>query len=300
MRLPIPSFLIALALLLGLGAHAAEPAAPLSYSGKTVLITGSTDGLGRELARALAADGAHVIVHGRNTERGMALVDEITATGVGSARFVAADFASLDAVKTFANTIAREVPELDLLVNNAGIAFTGEQSRRTSADGYELQFAVNYLAGWVLVNTLRPVLKAAAPSRVINVASGSADPIDFDDVMLEQPGANARGYGQSKLSQVMMTMQLAASFANDGITMISLHPATLMDTTMVKSLGIPVQSTVAEGRDTVMRLITAPSLQAGAFYRDAKVATPHAQAADAAVRARLVALSAELTGVGSK
>jgi len=300
MRLPIPSFLIALALLLGLGAHAAEPAAPLSYSGKTVLITGSTDGLGRELARALAADGAHVIVHGRNTERGMALVDEITATGVGSARFVAADFASLDAVKTFANTIAREVPELDLLVNNAGIAFTGEQPRRTSADGYELQFAVNYLAGWVLVNTLRPVLKAAAPSRVINVASGSADPIDFDDVMLEQPGANARGYGQSKLSQVMMTMQLAASFANDGITMISLHPATLMDTTMVKSLGIPVQSTVAEGRDTVMRLITAPSLQAGAFYRDAKVATPHAQAADAAVRARLVALSAELTGVGSK
>ncbi len=300
MRLPIPSFLIALALLLGLGAHAAEPAAPLSYSGKTVLITGSTDGLGRELARALAADGAHVIVHGRNTERGMALVDEITATGVGSARFVAADFASLDAVKTFANTIAREVPKLDLLVNNAGIAFTGEQPRRTSADGYELQFAVNYLAGWVLVNTLRPVLKAAAPSRVINVASGSADPIDFDDVMLEQPGANARGYGQSKLSQVMMTMQLAASFANDGITMISLHPATLMDTTMVKSLGIPVQSTVAEGRDTVMRLITAPSLQAGAFYRDAKVATPHAQAADAAVRARLVALSAELTGVGSK
>ena len=110
MRLPIPSFLIALALLLGLGAHAAEPAAPLSYSGKTVLITGSTDGLGRELARALAADGAHVIVHGRNTERGMALVDEITATGVGSARFVAADFASLDAVKTFANTSNKTDP----------------------------------------------------------------------------------------------------------------------------------------------------------------------------------------------
>lgn len=292
--------LFATVALLGASAHAQSPAVPLSYAGKTVLVTGSTDGLGRELARALAADGAHVIVHGRNAERGQALVDEITAKGVGSAQFVGADFASLDAVKSFADTIAREHPKLDLLVNNAGIAFTGEQPRRTSADGHELQFAVNYLAGWVLVNALRPALAAAAPSRVINVASLSADPIDFDDVMLEQPGAHARGYGQSKLAQVMMTMQLAPSFAGDGITMISLHPATLMDTTMVKSLGIPVQTTVAQGRDTVMGLITAPTLQAGAFYVDGKVATPHAQAADAGVRERLLALSAELTGVASK
>jgi NAD(P)-dependent dehydrogenase (short-subunit alcohol dehydrogenase family) len=300
MRIMLPRFLLAALMFVGMGALAQEPAAPLSYAGKTVLVTGSTDGLGRELARALAADGANVIVHGRNAERGMALVDEINATGVGSARFVAADFASLDAVKTFANTIAREVPKLDLLVNNAGVAFNNEQPRRSSADGHELQFAVNYLAGWVLVHTLRPALEAAAPSRVVNIASRSADPIDFDDVMLEQPGAHARGYGQSKLSQVMMTMELAPSFASDGITMISLHPATLMDTTMVKNLGIPVRTTVAEGRDTVMGLITAPTLQAGAFYVDGKVATPHEQAADAAVRARLVALSAELTGVGAK
>jgi NAD(P)-dependent dehydrogenase (short-subunit alcohol dehydrogenase family) len=300
MRTCLLRLLFATLALLGASAHAEPAAAPLSYAGKTVLVTGSTDGLGRELARALAAGGAHVIVHGRNAQRGQALVDEITATGVGSARFVGADFASLDAVKAFAETIAREQPKLDLLVNNAGIAFTDEQPRRTSADGFELQFAVNYLAGWVLVNTLRPALAAAAPSRVVNVASLSADPIDFDDVMLEQPGAHGRGYGQSKLAQVMMTMDLAPSFARDGITMISLHPATLMDTTMVKSLGIPVQTTVAEGRDTVMGLITAPTLQTGAFYVDGKVATPHAQAADADVRARLLALSAELTGVASK
>lgn len=300
MRNRLLRLLSATILLFGASAHAQSPAAPLSYAGKTVLVTGSTDGLGRELARALAADGAHVIVHGRNAERGQALVDEISATGVGSARFVAADFASLDAVKAFAQTIAREAPKLDLLVNNAGIAFTDEQPRRSSADGHELQFAVNYLAGWVLVNALRPALAAAAPSRVVNVASLSADPIDFDDVMLEQPGAHGRGYGQSKLAQVMMTMELAPSFARDGISMISLHPATLMDTTMVKNLGIPVRSTVAEGRDTVMGLITAPTLEAGAFYVDGVVATPHAQAADAEVRARLLALSAELTGVAAK
>ncbi len=286
-------------------------AAPLSYKGKTVLVTGSTDGLGRELARALAADGAHVIVHGRNAERGQALVDEITQAGVGSATFVGADFASLDAVRAFADTIAKDYPKLDLLVNNAGVLITGAQPRQTSADGFELQFAVNYLAGWVLVHRLRPALAAAAPSRVINVASLSAAPIDFDDVMLEKPDAhaggdgqsklgNARGYGQSKLAQVSMTVELAPGFAADGITMIALHPATMMDTNMVKGAGVKPRTSVDEGRIAVMSLITAPELTAGAFYNGATLATPHAQANDAQARAKLMALSAELTGVSVK
>lgn len=302
MRLPIVSLCTLAALATWSPTSGAQDAnAPLSYDGKTALVTGSTDGLGRALALALAADGAHVIVHGRNAERGQAVVDEITASGKGSARFIAADFASMQAVREFADTIAREYPKLDLLVSNAGIAFLGDQPRRTSADGYELQFAVNYLAGWVLVNTLRPNLAAAAPSRVINVASGSSDPIDFDDVMLEQPGAHARGYGQSKLAQVSMTIELAPRFAADGITMISLHPATLMNTTMVESLGIPPQTTVADGRDHVMGLITRPDLEPGAFYVEGKPWTPtDPQALDAEARARLVALSAELTGVAAR
>jgi NAD(P)-dependent dehydrogenase (short-subunit alcohol dehydrogenase family) len=276
---------------------AAAAAEPLSYAGKTVLVTGSTDGLGRELALALAADGAHVIVHGRNAERGQAVVAEIEAAGKGSARFVAADFSSMQAVREFADAIAASTPKLDLLVNNAGVAFRDDQ-RRTSADGHELQFAVNYLAGWVLVNRLRPNLAAAAPSRIVNVASGSAHAIDFDDVMLAKPGAAARGYGQSKLAQVSMTVELAPAFAADGITMISLHPATLMDTTMVSGLGIPPRTTVAEGRDHVMGLIHAPALQAGAFYFEGKPTDPmDPQPADAEARRRLVALSEELTGV---
>jgi NAD(P)-dependent dehydrogenase (short-subunit alcohol dehydrogenase family) len=280
-------------------ANRTEAAGPaLSYAGKNVLITGSTDGLGRELAVALAADGAHVIVHGRNVERGQEVVDAITAAGTGSARFYAADFASMQAVREFADSIASEYPRLDLLVNNAGIAFNRTQPRRTSADGHELQFAVNYLAGWVLVNRLRANLAAAAPSRVINVSSGAAQAIDFDDVMLERPGAHARGYGQSKLAQVTMTVELAPRFAEQGITMIALHPATMMDTTMVKGLGAAPRTTVAEGRDHVMGLITAPSLQPGAFYVDGKPASPRdPQPDDADARARLVALSKALTGV---
>jgi len=281
--------------------RAQAPGTSLSYAGKTALVTGSTDGLGRELALALAADGAHVIVHGRSAERGKAVVEEIQAAGEGSARFIAADFSSLQAVRDFADTVASDYPRLDLLVNNAGIAFNRAPQRSANTDGHELQFVVNYLAGWILVNRLRPNLEAAAPSRIVNVASLSADAIDFDDVMLERPDAHHRGYGQSKLAQVMMTIELAPSFAERSVTMISLHPATLMDTTMVKGIGIPARTTVAEGRDHVMGLIRAPSLQPGAFYVEGKPATPNdAQAADAEARARLVALSTELTGVEVK
>src|SRR5690606_6655699 len=260
-----------LSLVLTFAAIATAPAVQAqgrSYDGTHVLVTGAADGLGRALALALAAEGAHVIVHGRNAERGQAVVDAITAAGTGSARFFAADFASLEEVHAFADTIASTYPRLDLLVNNAGIAFNRSQPRRSSADGQELQFAVNYLAGWVLVHRLRPYLAAAAPSRVINVASGSAHAIDFDYVMLERPGARARGYGQSKLAQVTMTVALAPQFAEQGITMIALPPATQMDPTMVKGLGVAPRTTVAAGRDHVMGLVTAPALQAGAFYVD--------------------------------
>jgi NAD(P)-dependent dehydrogenase (short-subunit alcohol dehydrogenase family) len=293
-------WLLRLLLCVFLASGPALAAAPLPLAGRTALITGSTDGLGRELARSLAAEGATVIVHGRNAERGKALVEEINARGQGRARFIAADFSSLQAVRDFADRIAREYPRLDLLVNNAGIALGSKQPRQASADGHELQFAVNYLAGWVLVNRLRPALEAAAPSRIVNIASGSAHPIDFDDVMLERPGASARGYGQSKLAQIMMTRELAPSFAASGIIMVAAHPATRMDTTMVRGLGATPESTVAQGRDHILGLIRAPALRAGAYYRDGRPATPHAQAGDAAARARLAALSARLTAVPAR
>lgn len=298
MRLSRALLSVAVLLVVATGLRAQPPRPPMSYAGKTVLITGSTDGLGRELALALAADGAHVIVHGRNAARGKAVADEIAKSGKGSARFIAADFASVEAVRDFADTILKAHPRLDLLVNNAGVAFTSKQPRRESADGYELQFAVNYLAGWVLVNKLRPSLAAAAPSRIVNISSGSAAAIDFDDVMLEKPGAHGRGYGQSKLAQATMTVELAPQFAKDGITMIALHPATMMDTTMVRGLGVTPRTSVDEGRDHVMGLITAPTLQAGAFYLEGKPAdTRDPQPKDPAARARLTKLSAQLTGV---
>ena len=264
--------------------------------GRTVLVTGSTDGLGRELALALGATGAHVIVHGRNAERGQAVVAEITRTGPGTARFFAADFASLEAVRAFADTIAREYPRLDLLISNAGIWVPPGEPRRTSADGHELHFAVNYLPGWVLVHRLADALAAGAkaagaPSRVISVASIAQSPIDFGDVMLERPGAHQRGYGQSKLAQVTMTTALAPEFAARGITMVSLHPATMMNTTMVRGSGMSARTTVDEGVEAVMALVNAPSLEPGAYFNGTRRATPHAQATDPEAQRRLRVIS---------
>src|SRR6185295_10083946 len=144
-----------------------------------------------EVARAVGSLGARVIVHGRNRERGEAVVQEITREGKGSAKFYAADFASLAEVRTFAESVLRDYDRLDVLVNNAGVWI---RDRQTSQDGHELNFAVNYLATFLLTRTLVPRLVKSAPSRVINVASIAQSPIDFDDLMLERPSRAAQGY----------------------------------------------------------------------------------------------------------
>jgi NAD(P)-dependent dehydrogenase (short-subunit alcohol dehydrogenase family) len=262
--------------------------------GEVVLITGSTDGLGREVARRVAARGAHVIVHGRNQERGNALVEEITRQGKGSARFYAADFASLAQVRSFAETVRRDYPRLGVLVNNAGVWLP---DRKLSADGHEMHFAVNYLAGFLLTRVLLPTIVDSAPSRIINVASGAQSPIDFDDVMLERPGRAAQGYGQSKLAQIMFTFDLARELQDRNVTVLTLHPATMMDTTMVRSSGARPQSTVDEGADAVINLIVSADVAAGQFFDGLRPSRAHRQAYDEDARAKLRQLSLELTGV---
>src|SRR5690606_4436564 len=152
-----------------------------TWEGRTVLVTGPTDGLGRAVALELGALGATVIVHGRNRERGEAVMREIEDAGRGSAVFYRADLASLDEVRALADTIAANHDRLDLLINNAGIWTDGSDARRTSDDGHELVFAVNYLAGFLLTHRLLPLMKRSAPARIVNVASLAQQPIDFDD-----------------------------------------------------------------------------------------------------------------------
>ncbi len=277
--------------------HGQAPARP-EPGQPVVLITGSTGGLGREVARRLAARGAHVIVHGRSRERGTALVEEIEREGVGSARFYAADLASLDQVRELGREILRDYDRLDVLLNNAGIG-SAPPERLLSEDGHEYRFQVNYLSHFLLTRLLLPRLTESAPSRIVNVSSLAQAPIDFDDVMLEKDFRGGRAYAQSKLAQVMFTFDLHEELEDTGVMVNSLHPATYMPTGMVRRAGVEPRATIDEGADAVMQLITSTEIEGGQFFRGLTPARAHAQAYDAEARAKLRKLSEELTGVGA-
>ncbi len=260
---------------------------------RVALVTGSTDGLGREVAMRLAGQGLHVIVHGRNAERGAAVVQEIARAGRGSARFYRADFASLADVRRLAADLRRDYARLDLLVNNAGII---TPTRQLSQDGHEMQFAVNYLAGYALSYALLPLLERGERPRIVNVSSIAASPLDFTDVMLERGYSSNRAYGQSKLAQVMFTIDLAQDLKARGIVVHALHPATYMDTNMVRSAGGTPRSTVDEGADAVLHAV-ATDAPSGSYFVGQRAGTPHAQAGDAEARRQLRVLSQKLTGL---
>ena len=227
----------------------------------TVLVTGATDGLGLALATRLAGEGATVLAHARSEERGRAALADLL-DGPGDVRLVVGDLASLSAVRALAD----QVPDsLDVLVNNAGIGFAG--GRQESDDGYELRFAVNYLAGFLLASLLRDRLVASAPARIVNVASAGQQAIDFDDVMLEHDYDGARAYCQSKLAQIMHAFDLAEELGGSGVTATALHPATYMDTKMVIDAGVAPARTVQEGLEAIWREVRA---DAQAYDLDAR------------------------------
>jgi NAD(P)-dependent dehydrogenase (short-subunit alcohol dehydrogenase family) len=300
-RAPLAATLAGLALAILVPAFAVE-AQPVDGTApragqQVVLVTGSTGGLGREVARRLGAQGAHVIIHGRDVERGRALVEEIER-GDGSARFYAADLASFDEVRALAAAILRDYPRLDVLVNNAGIWLERDAGRQVSADGHELHFQVNYLSGFLLTRLLLPRLRTSAPARIVNVSSVAQRPIDFDDVMLEHGYSDGRAYAQSKLAQVMFTFDLARELADGGVTVDAVHPATMMNTDMVLERGARPRSTVDEGADAVMNLIAPSEPGTGRYFNGLRPADANEQAYDVEARARLRRLSEALTGAG--
>jgi NAD(P)-dependent dehydrogenase (short-subunit alcohol dehydrogenase family) len=268
---------------------------------KTVLVTGSTDGVGRLVARRLGEAGARVLVHGRNQERGERLVVEIKEGG-GTAEFLAADLAALAEVRRLADAVRQRTDRLDILVNNAGIGTGGEGApRQTSADEHELRFAVNYLAGFLLTRLLLPLLASSVPARIVNVASAGQQAIDFSDVMLTRGYSGTRAYRQSKLAQIMFTIDLAAELRGSGVTVNALHPATYMDTSMVRQAGVVPRSSVKEGAEAILNLALSPALegQSGLYFNGQREARADAQAYDPEARRRLKAISLELTGLSS-
>ncbi len=266
---------------------------------QTILVTGATDGLGKQTALALARQGATVLLHGRDPQRLATTLREIEeATGNARLETYLADFAQLAAVRSMAETLQVRHPRLDMLINNAGIGGgkQGEARRELSADGYELRFAVNYLAPFLLTHLLLPCLRQAVPARIINVASVGQAAIDFRDVMLERHYNPMDAYRQSKLALVMFTFDLAEALKDEHITVNCLHPATFMNTKMVyESVGYTL-STVEEGLQAVLYLATSPELDTvtGQYFDQLRKARAHRQAYDREARRQLRQLSEQL------
>jgi NAD(P)-dependent dehydrogenase (short-subunit alcohol dehydrogenase family) len=272
----------------------------MKMDGKTALITGSTDGVGRYVAAKLAAAGAKVLIHGRDKERAKTLIDQIVRDGHAAPTFYQADLSSMAGTRELARAVLADHKRLDLFISNAGIGSrTQGAERRTSADGHELRFAVNYLSGFLLAHLLLPTIKASAPSRIVNVASLGQHPIDFDDVMITKGYNGGRAYSQSKLSQIMFTIDLAQELKGSGVTVNSLHPATYMNTTMVREGGITPISTVEQGGEAILHLAIGDDMdgKSGLFFDGLREAKANAQAYDAAAREKLRKLSLQLTGL---
>jgi NAD(P)-dependent dehydrogenase (short-subunit alcohol dehydrogenase family) len=268
----------------------------------TVLVTGATDGLGRGLARELAAAGATVLVHGRDPARIAAALEEIRrATGSERLRAYRADLASLEEVRRLADELTEREERLDVLVNNAGIGAgaRGSTRRELSRDGHELRLAVNHLAPFLLTLRLLDLLRRSGPARVVNVSSAGQQRLDLDDLMLERGYDGLRAYCQSKLAQVMFTLELAGRVPAAEVAVTALHPASLMPTKMVDETFGYTLSTLEEGVEATRRLALAPELAgvSGHYFDGLREARAHDQAYDPAARRRLWELSEELVGL---
>ena len=285
-----------LAALLGLFSAGADALEAIDMKGKVALITGSTSGLGENVARRLGAMGATVIIHGLNEEAGKRIAAEITSKGPGKAVYFPGDLASLKEVDAFADRVKAAYPKLDLLINNAGIGGASNGERRESADGYELVFQVNYLSHFHLTQKLLPLLQKSAPARIVNVASIGQRAVDFNDVMMQNNYQTMAAYSQSKLAQIMFTISLAEKLDPARVTVNCLHPATMMDTPMVTSTGRKPMASVEDGAAAVMQLAVGKALagRTGLYFNQMNEGRANQQAYDAAARQRLWDLSVQL------
>ena len=195
----------------------------------TYLVTGATDGIGKATALALAERGAEVILHGRNPDKLAATVEQLrAATGNESLHAVLADFASLDEVAALGQRVRTDFPGLNVLINNAGL-LTDHWQR--SADGFEMTFAVNYLAPFLLTHLLLETVRANAPGRIVNVASTAlgGGQIDFGNRRLELRFDGWQAYANTKLKNVLFSHHLSGLLAGTGVVSNALCPG-LIDT----------------------------------------------------------------------
>jgi NAD(P)-dependent dehydrogenase (short-subunit alcohol dehydrogenase family) len=263
--------------------------------GKTVLITGSTDGIGKQTALDLACMGANVILHGRDPQRVQTAKEEIIKkSGSNQVESFLADFSSLTQVKQMAEEILARNSRLDVLVNNAGIFLF---DRTLTADGLEMNFQVNYLSPFLLTNILLPLLQKSAPARIVCVSSSlhSKTILDYENLQGEKSYNGIQAYALSKLGNIYMTLELAERLAGSGVTANCLHPGgvdTKMLRTAMQKIGIPVE----EGAAPLVYLASSPDVEevTGKYYYHSDVGQFSEIASDAAARKKFWQISERL------
>ncbi|WP_055494111.1 SDR family NAD(P)-dependent oxidoreductase [Streptomyces sp. TP-A0356] len=258
----------------------------------TVLITGATSGLGRYVAFELVRSGHVVLAHGRDPGRTERLVAELRTEG--EAQGFVADLASLAQVRRLGEEVAAAHPELDVLINNAGVGGGPRGSgREVSADGHELRLAVNYLAPVALTRALLPALRSSTAARIVNVGSAGQEPLDFDDPELTRGYSGVSAYCRSKFALAAHTFMLAEELQGSGVSVNVLHPATYMDTAMVREGGITPWNSVADGAPGVLALAT-QDVGSGGYFDGTRPARAHERAYDREVHKRLEAVTGQL------
>lgn len=280
-----------------------------SLDRKTCLVTGATHGIGLMTARALAAAGATVLVHGRDATLAAAVAADIArACGTQTVRAVQADFTRLAEVRRLAQELIATAPRLDVLINNAAVM--GAAHART-ADGYDVTFAVNHLAPFLLTNLLLGRLAESAPARVVVVASEAhrRAQLDFDDLMNAHVGFFA-AYARSKLANLLFMRALAQRLGS-GVTVNAAHPGLVAShlfhgcpaplRLLLATAGRPFMRSPGAGARTSVYLAGAPQMEgrSGGYYRDCRPLDPSAAASSDADAARLWEASARLTGLAA-
>jgi NAD(P)-dependent dehydrogenase (short-subunit alcohol dehydrogenase family) len=281
--------------------------------GKTVVVTGANSGIGFETAASLAVMGARVVLTARNADKGRTAVAAIGARagGEASVQLVVFDLGDLSSVRRGAAEILEHAPTLDVLVNNAGLVLS---ERVETVDGYEATFAINHLGPFLLTNLLLDRLRASGASRIVTVAStahtSARKGIPFDDLQSEGSYRGMRVYGESKLANILFTLELARRLAGTGVTANALHPGTVRtgygadgDARGFLAFGIKIASpfflSPAKGARTSVYLASSAAVEgvSGQYFVKCKPTQPRRWARDPEAAERLWRVSEQLTGL---
>jgi retinol dehydrogenase 14 len=275
---------------------------------KVCLITGATSGIGKATAMGLANMGASVVMVGRDRSRGETAMAEIKeGSPNASVDLMLADVSSQEQIRRLADEFREAYPRLDVLINNAGVFLS---KRITTADGIEMTFAVNHLAYFLLTNLLLDMLKASAPSRIVNVSSGaqSNGTIDFGNLQGEKGYKGTKAYSQSKLANVLFTYELARRLEGTGVTANCLHPGAVRTNFGSGSSGVfgfmvralrPLMISPEKGAETSKYLAFSPEVEglSGRYFVKKAEARSSDESYDEKIARRLWEVSAELTNL---